>query len=195
MTRNCEHIGGAKILLGLFSVLRAAKGLEGLSIAVDTASVARSSVVESSGISHISNLVCMQKFSHLGFFELRGFEFHSAAIMMFLSNHKHSLSGLRFADCNLIGSWTEVFSGMCDSTVMQRLRLCQLGQNWCRVGFPNTYLTHTTDVTSLQAHRGWHAVAILPHQEWRRSLDAIIQDLTVTNTMVDSSAADALYWV
>jgi hypothetical protein len=174
------------------------KALRTLSITLDTASVIRSLPYEFSETYQISGGLCMHVvFPRLQRFTLRGCYVFTSNITTFLSNHKHSLSRLCIVDCNIIGSWAEALSAMLESKIMRRLYLRQLGEDWQRVEFPKTCRTYETDVDGdwVDVSRNPHVASVESHQEWRSSLDAIIQDLRVLDAVVDPSAPDALIWL
>jgi hypothetical protein len=133
--------------------------------------------------------------------QLRGFDTLSSWITKFLSDHKSTLVKIYLEDCNIAddGSWHDVLSELLESTSLRLLSLCQLGQEWRRFEFP---LTCSTDMYMgpdgfedwVHVLKDWHKTTIGPHQIWRASLTAIIQDIRVMNREVNPDASDAWYW-
>jgi hypothetical protein len=165
---------------------------------MDAASIAETAPREPSDTVRIWTAIQSIVFVKLRSLRLSGWEMLAEGLANFLSNHSNSLVEVTIENCILHGSWQPVLSTLDSSTSLRRLILDQIGQSFYRIMFPSTSEAGSMDVDDNDwqiVGRSIHVASILPHEDWNSKLESIMDDMVVSEKLIDPEALDADIWL
>lgn len=183
----------------LSAIIALAINLQDLSLTMDEASTAMTAPVFISASHRVWAHISLVKLGTLRKLELVGWDVPQADLQYFLTRHKDTLTTITLNKCvALFGDSKDVFRSLLGSKTLRCLSVRQFGEGNQRVYFPMTCVAVETPLRRtdwLEVAREKYTTTIQPWQNWDDSLNELIDDLAVSNVLVDPAADDAGQWI